>query len=139
MLIQRAGSGTLPPPGFAAPPWAHLAAHWAAIPPPATPTAVLGPCTLTLGHDDPEARDVLPACAADAADRDHVFGWDNESPARRVAVRAFRAAWRPISNGEFLRFWRERKGEVALPASWVEEGGEVKVRLFRIEARVCRC
>ena len=54
ILIQRAGTGMLPPPGFAVPPWKHLAAQWDAIPPPMTPYATLGPCTLTMGRDDQE-------------------------------------------------------------------------------------
>ncbi|KAJ3001750.1 hypothetical protein NUW54_g6235 [Trametes sanguinea] len=58
MLIQRAGSGMLPPPGFAPPPWEALAAEWATIPPPTTPTVTLGPCELVLGHDDQEPDDL---------------------------------------------------------------------------------
>ena len=45
MLIQRAATGMLPPPGFATPPWEALAAQWDAAPLPLTETVQLGPCT----------------------------------------------------------------------------------------------
>ena len=73
MLIQRAGTGMLPPPGFAPPPWDALAAQWDAAPAPTTPTVQLGPCTLTLGHDDQEPDDLLPALAGAGYD---VLGLD---------------------------------------------------------------
>ncbi|KAI0922139.1 hypothetical protein AcW2_006917 [Taiwanofungus camphoratus] len=127
ILIQRAGSGMLPPPGFAMPPWAHLAAQWNALPSPAMPSVTLGPCTLTIGHDDPERSDLLPEL--ETAVRDHSFGWDNESPLRTVEVGAFRIEWRPVTNADFLAFHRGKgKDHVPLPPSWVEEDGEVKVR-----------
>ncbi|KAI0751764.1 C-type lectin protein [Daedaleopsis nitida] len=131
ILIQRAGTGMLPPPGFALPPWAALAAQWDATPPPTTPTVTLGPCTLTLGHDDQEPDDVVPALAADVAA--HEFGWDNESPARAVHVGAFRMSWRPVTNGEYEAFWREAGKELGLglPPSWVLDpagSGAVLVR-----------
>ncbi|TRM69215.1 C-type lectin protein [Schizophyllum amplum] len=127
MLIQRAGTGTLPPPGFTAPPWELLKAQWDATPAPATLTVALGPAEVTLGHEDAEGEDFLPAHAGqDLAD--HEFGWDNESPARRVSVGAFRAEWRPVTNGEFEAYWRAARGEVPMPMSWVEEDGEIKVR-----------
>ena len=121
----------LPPPGFASPPWAALAAQWDAAPAPSTPTVTLGPCTITMGHDDQEPDDLLPELEHDVAE--HEFGWDNESPARAVEVGAFRVDWRPVTNGEFEAFWRGAgKGVVAMPASWVEDkgedGGAVQVR-----------
>ncbi|OSD01960.1 hypothetical protein PYCCODRAFT_1368312 [Trametes coccinea BRFM310] len=126
MLIQRAGSGMLPPPGFASPPWEALAAEWDTIPPPTTPTVTLGPCELVLGHDDQEPDDLLPALEHDVAE--HEFGWDNESPRRVVQVGKFSVEWRPVTNAEFEAFWRGAgKGKVDMPASWVEEDGEVKV------------
>ena len=125
MLIQRAGTGTLPPPGFAIPPWSVLSAQWDAIPPPTLPTVTLGPCQITMGRDDTESDDLLPQYELDVAE--HEFGWDNESPERVVEVRQFRAEWRPITNGEFLTFWKGMKGSIALPPSWVEVDGEIKV------------
>ncbi|KAJ7668490.1 DUF323 domain-containing protein [Mycena polygramma] len=124
MLIQRAGSGTLPPTGFVIPPWDLLKLQWDATPAPSTESVVLGPATLTLGHNDSEADDFLPTLELEAEGRE--YGWDNESPARQVQVGRFRAAWRPVTNKEFLPFWRAGKAEQ--PKSWVEEDGEIKVR-----------
>jgi formylglycine-generating enzyme required for sulfatase activity len=121
MLIQRAGTGTLPPSGFVVPPWDLLKLQWDATPAPTTESVVLGPATLILGHDDSEADDVLHEGEAEGRQ----YGWDNESPARQVEVGKFRAAWRPVTNKEFLTFWRAGKAE--LPKSWVEEDGEIKV------------
>ncbi|KAK7057481.1 C-type lectin protein [Favolaschia claudopus] len=120
MLIQRAGTGTLPPRGIAAPPWDLLKVQWDAISSPMTDSVVLGPATLTLGHDDSEADDSLPEAEG------RTYGWDNESPARQVQVGQFRASWRPVTNKDFLPFWKA--GAVELPKSWVEENGELKVR-----------
>ncbi|KAH7907883.1 C-type lectin protein [Hygrophoropsis aurantiaca] len=126
MLIQRAGTGTLPPPGFTVPPWEALAAQWnQSIRPPSTPIVTLGPTTVTLGHDDSEGDDFTPGIA-DNVDG-YSFGWDNESPARAVQVGQFRMHWRPISNAEYLAFWKATPG-VEMPPSWVQEGEEIKVR-----------
>src|SRR5688572_24658365 len=99
MLIQRAGSGTLPPPGFNSPDWSTLSEQWSQVPPPSSPTVTLGPAQLTMGHDDSEADDPLPHDPADVAN--HTFGWDNESPARVVEVARFKAEWRAITNREY--------------------------------------
>ncbi|KAL1750928.1 C-type lectin protein [Schizophyllum commune] len=144
MLIQRAGTGTLPPPGFTPPPWDLLKAQWDATPVPAAPTVTLGPATITLGHDDSEGEDFACECGDDESQHaedvarqyteydiaNHEFGWDNESPARAVQVGAFRAEWRPVTNGEFEVYWRKSVGKVPMPKSWVEEDGEVKVSNF---------
>lgn len=124
MLIQRAGTGTLPPTGFVSPPWDLLKLQWDVTPAPSTDSVTLGPATLTLGHDDSEADDFVPEFEHQAEGRQ--YGWDNESPARQVEVGKFRVSWRPVTNKEFLPFWRSGKAE--LPKSWVEEDGEIKVR-----------
>ncbi|KAG6919836.1 hypothetical protein DXG01_000341 [Tephrocybe rancida] len=125
--IERAGTGTLPPPGFAAPPWEMLTLQWDATPPPPTPTVVLGPATVSLGHDDSEGDDALEGVAEDVDN--HVFGWDNESPERKFEVSAFRVDWRPVSNCEYEAFWREKGADTSrLPGSWVYEDGVIKVR-----------
>ena len=129
MLIQRAGSGTIPPPGFAVPPWASLAANWNSAPEPKDPTVILGPATVTLGHDDFEGDDNDPEKSTDVAG--HEFGWDNEHPKTTVHVDQFRISWRPVTNGQFYDFYkRDGKGKVQLPASWVERDSEILVRLF---------
>ncbi|EKM80751.1 hypothetical protein AGABI1DRAFT_112491 [Agaricus bisporus var. burnettii JB137-S8] len=127
MLLQRAGSGTRPPYGFTQPAWSVLSSQWSHIPLPETPKVTLGPCNVVLGHNDSEALDKLPSHEHDV--HDHVFGWDNESPARTVHVKQFKAEWRPITNGEFKEFMEEKgQGVIAMPKSWVEEDGEIKVR-----------
>jgi formylglycine-generating enzyme required for sulfatase activity len=126
MLIQRAGSGTLPPPGFVSPPWELLAQQWNTIPAPSNNIMTLGPATVTLGHADCEGEDKLEGIAEHVDG--HVFGWDNESPERKVDVGAFRVDWRPVSNRDFETFWKARCTE--MPGSWVEEDGEIKVCSF---------
>ena len=138
MLIQRAGSGMLPPPGFTIPPWATLAAQWDAVPPPTTPHATLGPCVLTIGHEDQEPDDLRPDLAAAVAG--HEFGWDNEHPRRQVEVGEFKIEWRPVTNGEFYAWYVEKgKDVVQFPASfslqkpdWNKDSKEVRFsrRLF---------
>lgn len=131
MLIQRAGTGTLPPPGFTIPPWEDLRHQWSNIPPPSTQTVLVGPATLVLGHHDCEADDQNPRLAEDV--QGHTFGWDNESPERHVTVSVFKAEWRPISNHEFYQFWMGEGKHlgVQMPKSWVISEDEViKVFLF---------
>jgi L-histidine Nalpha-methyltransferase / hercynylcysteine S-oxide synthase len=129
MLIQRAGSGTLPPPGFVSPPWDLFAQQWNTIPAPSNNSVTLGPVTITLGHLDCEGEDKLDGIAEDLDG--HVFGWDNESPERKVDVGAFCMDWRPVSNREFEKFWRAGGAEkLGMPTSWAEEDGEIKVCPF---------
>jgi hypothetical protein len=137
MLIQRAGTGTLPPPGFTTPPWSSLCDQWARLTPPlSSPTITLGPTIVILGHDDCEAEDFLPEFMHDVDG--HEFGWDNESPQRTLKVGKFKINWRPISNDEFYTFWREGRGRVDMPKSWVHEDGQIKVclRLFRFHSQL---
>ncbi|TCD60398.1 hypothetical protein EIP91_010236 [Steccherinum ochraceum] len=123
MLLQRAGSGTIPPSGFIPPKWSTLAEAWDSAPGPVKPAVTLGPASVELGHDDDEADD-------DSTDVDgHEFGWDNEHPKRQVTVDEFTIEWRPITNGDFYAFWKAGgKDNVQFPASWVEVNGEVQVR-----------
>lgn len=125
-MIQRAAAGTLPPPGFSVPPWEALSAQWDNIPAPVTSTVTLGPCDLTVGHNDTESDDLLPHLETDVLD--HEFGWDNESPPRVVHVGKFKVDWRPITNGEFLDFWKSSNGKVDMPASWMMCDDEIQVR-----------
>ena len=128
MLIQRIGSGILPPAGFAVPPWEDLARQWDSIPPPSTSGVLVGPATVILGHQDSEGDDKSPEFAEDVVG--HTFGWDNESPPRAVQVGQFKAEWRLVTNGEFEEFWRgPGKDLVEMPKSWVEDNHGIKVRL----------
>lgn len=136
MLLQVAdGSlqGTLPPVGFTSPPWKLLAEANANAynkfksfhQENATPTVTLGPTSITLGHDDKDHDDSNTALVST-----HEFGWDNESPARSVDLGQFRIEWRPISNGQFYKYFKgsaDRKGN-SLPETWVEIDGEIYVR-----------
>ena len=123
MLLQRAGTGTIPPPGFAVPPWDSLKASWDLIPPPRAATITLGPATITLGHDDSEIGD-----ENDSTIENHEFGWDNEHPRRTVDVGKFTISWRPVTNGELYSFYiTEGKDKIELPASWIKEGDQILV------------
>jgi len=124
MLLQRAGTGTIPPPGFAVPPWASLKASWDLISPPRSATVTLGPSTVTLGHYDPEIGD-----ESEMDIENHEFGWDNEHPRRTVNVGTFTISWRPVTNGELYSFYiAEGKDKIEFPASWVKEGDRILVR-----------
>lgn len=126
MLVQRAGNGTLPPPGFIAPHWESLSQAWAAAPSLKSTAVTLGGEIVSLGHDDDESTDN----EADVGKiKNHEFGWDNEHPKRTCEVNPFRIEWRPITNGQYYEFYQgEGRGKVSLPASWVEDNGTVMVR-----------
>jgi hypothetical protein len=128
MLIQRAGTGMLPPPGFSTPPWEILARHWANLHAPPEPAVILGPELITLGHDDCEDQDLMDEHKFAVHGR--TFGWDNESPARVIAVGRFKVDWRPVTNSEFESFWRKRD-DISLPKSWCLENGDLKVHLLQ--------
>ncbi|RDX49992.1 hypothetical protein OH76DRAFT_1482793 [Lentinus brumalis] len=123
MLLQRAGTGTIPPSGFFPPPWKVLAETWDSLPQPQTQTVTLGPAEVILGHDDNEADD-------DSTDvLGHSFGWDNEHPERTVHVDKFKIEWRPVTNGQFYEFYMGAgKDKVQFPKSWIEVDGEIFVR-----------
>ncbi|EIN06452.1 hypothetical protein PUNSTDRAFT_105460 [Punctularia strigosozonata HHB-11173 SS5] len=134
MLIQRAGTGTLPPPGFPSPDYDALTAEWSLIQKPSTPTITLGPAQVWLGHDDSELDDLLPSLSALSPEErrrdvdEHEFGWDNESPRRVVEVGKFMAEWRPVTNAEYMAFWKGAGQSRPMPTTWVEEDGELKIR-----------
>ncbi|OCH92651.1 hypothetical protein OBBRIDRAFT_791097 [Obba rivulosa] len=123
MLLQRAGTGTVPPSGFSPPTWDVLAETWDSAPPPKVARITLGPATVELGHDDNEADDDSTDVAG------HTFGWDNEYPRRVVDVSTFEIETRPITNGEFYEFYKEEGRDIVqFPVSWIEIEGEVQVR-----------
>lgn len=124
MLLQRAGTGTIPPEGFIPPNWDVLAESWDAAAKPSSSSVVLGPTNITMGHDDAEEDDASTDVAG------HEFGWDNEHPKREIEVEAFRIDWRPIANGEFYEFYNsggKDMKDVTYPASWVKVDGETQV------------
>ena len=117
------GAGTLPPPVSTTPSWTTLAVGWNKISRPISDIVTLGPALVALGHDDNGADDETLDDT-----RSHELGWDNETPKRQVLVGDFKIEWRPVTNGEFYRFYIGLgKGNVPLPASWVEEAGAMKV------------
>ena len=136
MLIQRAGSGTLPPTGFITPSWTSLAERWNTSPAPLSKTVTLGPAVVSLGHDDDEADDDDNKSLVGS----HEFGWDNEHPNRQVDIRRFKIEWRPVTNNEFYQFYiasGARSDQVSFPASWVDDGGIIKVCAFFPSNQVC--
>lgn len=104
MLLQS--NRILSPPDGYVPDFAGLAseAHANAVP---NKWFSIPATKVTVGLDDPE-NDEGP---------DRYFGWDNERPARKVAVPAFEAQARPITNGEYANF-AEKNHIATLPASW---------------------
>jgi formylglycine-generating enzyme required for sulfatase activity len=126
MLVQRAGTGTIPPSvgGFATPCWESQAEAWDAAPNRPNTVVALGPATVVLGHDDFEAG----GTSLDV--KEYEFGWDNEHPRREVEVGEFRIEWRPITNGQFFEYWKSAEGKVPMPKSWVTQDGEVLVSNF---------
>ncbi|KAG8763227.1 hypothetical protein FRC11_005338, partial [Ceratobasidium sp. 423] len=128
MLIQRAGSGTIPP-ATIVPDWKTLAKVWDAEIRASSnvPTLVrIGPSEVTVGHDDFESED---ASAPEGWESSYEFGWDNEHPKRSISIGSVDVSTRPITNGDYLAFLsKSRLGEKDLPASWVRVKDEIHVR-----------
>ncbi|CAE6518671.1 unnamed protein product [Rhizoctonia solani] len=129
MLIQRAGSGTIPP-ATIVPDWKTLAKVWDAEIRATlnAPTLVrIGPSEVTVGHDDFESED---ASAPEGWESSYEFGWDNEHPKRSVPIGSVDVSTRPVTNGDYLAFLskQSRLGEKDLPASWVRVNDEIHVR-----------
>ena len=105
MLIQS--EKTLPPSNTGRPDFEQLAAQakknavdneWFDVP----------QQTLQLGLDDPD----------NAKGPVRYFGWDVEKPAYTTTVKALKAKGRPITNGEYAKYYSDT-GKHQLPASWV--------------------
>lgn len=110
MLIQS--DKTRPPKGVAKPDFEQLAVHakrqtvdnhWFDIP----------EQTVTIGLEDPDNGDG-PV---------RYFGWDCEKPSYSTKIHAFKAAGRPITNGEYARYLSETKHD-GIPASWQSDRTE---------------
>jgi hypothetical protein len=139
MLMQRAGTGMLPPPGFTPPLFPLLAAQWndpTVFPLPSSPFAAIGPATVVLGHNDSEADDFVQGVER-AVDPAHAFGWDNESPERKAEVGQVRVEWRPITNAEFWTFWKENGDRVEMPENWVDVEGDIMVCISSLSLSFC--
>ena len=104
MLVQS--ENTLSPPGMPTPDFearaleaekARVPNEWFTVP----------ESKFSIGMSDPE-NDNGP---------DRYFGWDNERPPREVAVSAFKAQARPITNGEYAEYLIQ-SGSESFPASW---------------------
>ena len=129
MLLQRAGSGTVPP-ATVVPDWETLAKVWdAEVRATSKAPAVvrIGPSELTIGHDDFEAED---ASAPEEWQLSYEFGWDNEHPKRSVSIGSVDISTLPITNGDYLAFLskQSRLGQSDLPAGWVRVNDEIQVR-----------
>jgi formylglycine-generating enzyme required for sulfatase activity len=127
MLVQRAGSGIVPPPTVT-PDWETLATVWdkEVLATKGAPEVVrIGPSEVTLGHDDFEAED---ASAPDGWKSHYEFGWDNEHPRRTTSIGAVDVSTRPITNGDYLAYLASIGKAENIPASWVRIDGETRVR-----------
>jgi formylglycine-generating enzyme required for sulfatase activity len=125
------------PPGFSPPDWDRLRGVWdrqvEADGPKARGAKVRYPrSTLTMGHDDLDYEDYDTVF-----DPLHVFGWDNESPERKVEVGSFEIDVLPISNTQYLDYLSNvaeaeaDSKETRIPSSWVRrDGGNWEVRTF---------
>lgn len=104
MLLQS--DKTLPPAGVDRPDFEQLAKKAAAM---ATNVKWIDvPAqTVHLGLNDPDTRD---------GPLRH-FGWDVEKPQRQVEVKAFKAASRPITIGEYAEYLIAT-AKTTMPASW---------------------
>ena len=109
-------------------------ADWPALPTPASPPPVARAVGVPAGD----------AVLGQPADRPS-FAWDNERPARRIAVDAFRIDDRPVTNAELLELvsaggyhdrrlwrdedweWRSRRG-LEHPHGWIKDGASFRVR-----------
>ncbi|KNE95880.1 hypothetical protein PSTG_10797 [Puccinia striiformis f. sp. tritici PST-78] len=75
---------------------------------------------ITVGHDDLEADD-----SSSPFSEAHEYGWDNESPSRKVEVKPFKLEPATINNQEYLDFAIEGLPEAEpvphhlIPESWV--------------------
>ncbi|KAJ2783927.1 hypothetical protein H4R18_001410 [Coemansia javaensis] len=116
MLLQLAPGDTVPPAVCPAVPAARPA------PPREAWLSYAGSSNVVLG----QPCDDESALAGQPLPGGHIFGWDNESPATAVAVRAFRIRTQPVTNGEYLGFLRGLGGSDRLqrlvPRSWVALG-----------------
>lgn len=119
-------------PGFSTPDWKALSAQWARqVASESRLTRKLvadySASSFSVGHDDFDHLD-----ASSAYSPVDTYGWDNESPKRSVSVPGFSISLLPISNADYLRFFRAQ-GEKRefMPGSWMKLGdGRYGVRVL---------
>jgi formylglycine-generating enzyme required for sulfatase activity len=132
MLLQISDKVNSPP-GFTTPDWNGLKANWdrqveadGGSEARAKARVHYGPSILVVGHDDPDSEDYERSF-----DPAHAFGWDNESPERKVEVGAFEVDALPISNAQYLEYYLQRGSDSSLfPASWLQRddgGGRTRI------------
>lgn len=113
-----------PPRGFTIPDWQSLSREWNLASKSQGAKFDLieyeAPVEITVGHDDLEAED-----AHQPFSDIHQYGWDNESPSRKVIVQPFKLETTPITNEDYLSFLLKTYpgsqpfAPQAVPASWV--------------------
>jgi uncharacterized SAM-dependent methyltransferase/formylglycine-generating enzyme required for sulfatase activity len=125
MLVQS--PNLLPPKGVATPSWKLLLRKNDRLPSITplsdAPFIKVPGGTVTLGHNDSEANDLLMN-----ANKTLQFGWDNESPERQVEISTFEIQTRPITNGEYYAFLVKTNQLDRIPASWKKEKGAFYVK-----------
>jgi len=136
------------PPGFTPPDWDSLAREWDATAEAhskySEPIEYSTPQTITIGHDDYEDEDFFHPFS-----EDHQYGWDNESPSRKVVVKPFKLESATITNQEYLEFILEGLSDsepipdLVIPGSWVyifnpsgRESEKHQVRVKTIYGRI---
>lgn len=139
MLVQS--PNTLAPEGFTAPDWNTLARQWDAAwerqGGQAAQDHVLNfkAAEITLGHNDDDAQDSKFVASRPSSNVNEVndqlgkpeFGWDNESPARKVWTDAFSISALPITNGQYLDYL-QKTGSKETPPSWVYVANDPRVK-----------
>ncbi|PLW42001.1 hypothetical protein PCASD_10071 [Puccinia coronata f. sp. avenae] len=111
------------PPGFTTTDWNSLAHEWDTVAESQSRFDELVeypvPQTITVGHDDYDEED-----PSHPFSEDYEYGWDNESPSRRVVVAPFKLEPAPITNQQYLEFVLEGLSDCegipdhVIPKSW---------------------
>lgn len=135
MAAQIPPGKLLAAPSFTKPDWAALARQWdRQVSAESRLTRNLlssyEASTISIGHDDFDHLD-----KSTPYDPAATFGWDNESPKREVQVPAFKISLLPISNSDYLRFYKSAKSDdenkELLPGSWAQmEDGSFGIKVL---------
>jgi L-histidine Nalpha-methyltransferase / hercynylcysteine S-oxide synthase len=126
---------TQPPAGFLTPDWATLARNWDAYDQAQSgeearnARIAFKSANVTIGHMDDETEDFGYKIQRATDDIRSIneqlgspeFGWDIESPARKIHVPAFHITAAPITNEQYAEYMKAT-GLKEVPASWVGVG-----------------